>query len=445
MENEKVNNSIEENERVRKFLVPTLIVQLVRGAIKGLIERWVLQLIIFIVVFLTILFANTYLIVVVNEGFSIGNDNPYLSITALGNQNISTYFTATMFWVSTVILIFSVISRIRARGVTRFFKDLIESPSWLLQSIKEVGPKWMLPFMYGGLLSLALGFIIQNRYTLGVMAFFIFLSFTAKHRSGLLQTAILIIIDWRRFWKIEEKKKFIHVANLTVALFGFFIGFLLDVVLPFKPISTIILIILSIVLIIFGKTNKLHTKTAMFLLSFAITATFLLKLNVTYADDGGWKEGGGNLKDWAESPGAKEAVEKGAGTSVLGGIFGFFTSLLSGTAQNLLPGPPPAVAGPGVLDILSILKDIGSADSPREAQKAAFQIFEKVIPGPLGGDITGAAETIGDMTSYDPVGDAGGSGGGGRPSGAPSGGFMGEGHGKERTLPDFDPDAGGDD
>ncbi len=364
------------------------------------------------VVFLTIFAMNLYLIVFVNDGFASAPRNRLYYVTALPGTRI----TVTIFWLVVVTLLTGLGARIRRYGWRRFGYDLVQAPAWLYACVELAGKGWAFPFLLGAGAALALSLPIQNQFTLLAIAAMAFLSFTAQLRSGLLYFSVLAAAEIYK----KRKEQHLNLGALSIAIFGLFVGLLVSYFLPFKPYSALILMALFFAGAALIRTGRLGSNAVACMLIVFAWRLFLFRTLNSLAHDGGWYEGGGNLRDWGQSPGAAEATAQGIVPSFLGSLWSLFSSIGSGVAQNLLPGPSPTVAGPGVLDIASYGSEIMNADSPEAANRAAATgIYDRLLPG-FGGVMNPMVESMLNFGRGGGEGSGTDRGGGGQSSGGGS-------------------------
>ncbi|MFO7918112.1 MAG: hypothetical protein R6V13_08540 [Anaerolineae bacterium] len=365
-----------------------------------------------VMVFLTILAANLYLVVFVNDGFASAPRSQLYYVTALPETRI----TVTIFWLVIITLLTGLGARISRYGWRRFGYDLVQAPAWLYACIEVTGKGWVFPFLLGAGVALALSLPIQNPFTLLAIAAMALLSFTAQLRSGLLYFTVLAAAEIYR--KRQEQR--LNLGALSLAIFGLFIGLLISYFLPFKPYSALILMVFFFAIAVLVRTGRLGSNAAASILIVLACRLFLFRTMNTLAHDGGWREGGGNLADWGQSPGAAEATAQGIVPSFLGSLWSLFSSIGSGVAQNLLPGPSPTVAGPGVLDIAGYGAEIMNAGSPEAANRAAASgIYDRLLPG-FGGVMNPMVESVLNFGRGGGEGSGSDRGGGGQSSGGGS-------------------------
>lgn len=365
-----------------------------------------------VVVFLAIFAVNLYLVVFVNDGFRSAPRGRLYYVTALPETRI----TVTIFWLVIITLLTGLGARISRYGWRRFGYDLVQAPAWLYACVEVTGKGWAFPFLLGSAVALLLSLPIQNGFTLLAIAAMALLSFTAQLRSGLLYFAVLAAAE---IYKKRQEQR-VNLGALSLAIFGLFIGLLISYFLPFKPYSALILMAIFLVGAVLVKTGRLGGNAVAFILIAFACRLLLFRTINALAHDGGWREGGGNLADWAQSPGAAEATAQGIVPSFFGSLWSLFSSIGSGVVQNLLPGPSPTVAGPGVLDIAGYGSEIMNADSPEAANRAAASgIYDRLLPG-FGGVMNPMVESMLNFGRGGAEGSGPGGGGRGRSSGGGS-------------------------
>ncbi len=129
-----------------------------------------------------------------------------------------------------------------------------------------------------------------------------------------------------------------NLGSLATASFGLFLGMLISYLLPFRPVSAVILAIVLLALAFLLRLKLVDAKVAAGL-AILVTVQFIwMKLTGVYADDGGWMESGGTLGGWIGSPGAGQAVGTGAVPATGGAIGGMLGGI--GGGMPSLPEVP---------------------------------------------------------------------------------------------------------
>lgn len=275
-----------------------------------------------VIIFFIVIFINTYLLVVKNEGFAPTYGNKWLDITSLkGNVK-----WATAFWTFAMFFITTIFSRIKEDGIKKFLKDTFTSPSFFIKEFKSSEKDGLPTLLITLALTLLFTLLIKNKGAMLLYALIAFFSFTKRGNSFLVFFFALLKSDINRLFK---KKKKIKQSNLFVMTFSVFLAFLIAFFIR-KSIFIILIAILLIAISIYYRSKNKTVKTAIFVFGFLFSNYIYYKIfGRVYADDGGWQESGGTLTGWAKSEGAFTAVTLGvpaASGGALGALLGWIYS-----------------------------------------------------------------------------------------------------------------------
>ena len=334
MSSEKVQeNKKPDNSSVK---APETLLQLfwlmIRNFVLNIPKTVVMQLIKMAVIFVIVLLIHTYLVIVKNEGFSPDQNNKFLPITAFK----ATYSIAVIYWTFAAFLLSTLISRIGKDGVLVFLKEIGSSPAWLVKNFRMSGTTGLCRLMASTAFTIVAALFIRNQYLLILYALIVFFSFTSRTKGFFIYLFKLGWSDWQRIFNRKGPKEKLNMGTLSLQVFGIFLGFILAYFIPYKPYGHIAAAILLIAGAVMLTMKKVSPKVvAGFMI--VITANFLLsKVGHVFADDGGWKEAGGTLGSWINSPGALPAVGLGLPPAV-GGMLGGFLGGLAGVGFPPLP------------------------------------------------------------------------------------------------------------
>ncbi len=169
------------------------------------------QLILMGLVFLVIFLFNLYLVVFVNDGFSVRRDRWYNPIMAVEGTKVSVIF----FWLTMITLFQSLAYRVKYFGLSRLIKDLIYTPSWLIKSASDAGETWALPLLLWTSLSLLVSLFIENPFTLLILALLAFFAFNSQNKGSLFYIIYLASLDWNYYFR---KNKYLNLAVISLTL-----------------------------------------------------------------------------------------------------------------------------------------------------------------------------------------------------------------------------------
>ena len=355
--------------------------------LKGIQNIRISQLLIIPIVFLIIFIFNLYLVVFVNNGFVVQPNRWYNPIMAVDGTKAS----VTIFWMLVIILFQSLISRVKSFGVSRFFKDQIESPIWLHHNITLAGDAWALPLLLWTSLTILASIFIVNPFTLLALSFIAFFTFNIQAKGVVYYILYLASLDWN--YTFNKKRRYMNLAAISLGLFGLFLGLVISLFLPFKPISGYIIAGLLIALWVLLKTKTIRSSTAIGA-SFFFYCLLVLNTGIVLAHDGGFREAGSTIIGWLNSAGAWVAATMGTVPGMAGGLWSFITSIFNRTVKPAgtdffqipkLPNSPSTPVGPSFHDFLRTVRDIWNASregGPRAANEAAAGALDNAwVPG----------------------------------------------------------------
>ena len=305
----KVSESVSKSEHEPETLWK-LFVSIVKGFFRNIPKTVLFHLIKLAAVFLVVFIIHAYLLVVKNEGFAVDWNNPYAAITNLDGVN----YSVSAFWAFFTFFLTILLTRI-IKGPIKFIKEIVTTPVYLFNNFKGSGQAGLMALLVAMALGLLSSMVIKNPYLLVLYALMIIFSLT-KQRKGLLLLVIkLAWQDWHRIINTRKAGQKPNIGTMSIFVLGIPIGLFIVYILPLKPYSPIILAILLLALCVLLKTKKVSPSAAMLILAFFAFNVVFFRCREVFADDGGWREAGGTLKGYVNSPGAGKAVADGLGPS----------------------------------------------------------------------------------------------------------------------------------
>ncbi|MDD5603063.1 MAG: hypothetical protein PHG48_03130 [Eubacteriales bacterium] len=321
---------------------------------------------------------HTYLLVVVNEGFS---PDTWLGKNVLNVKG--NLLSSTLFW-ALLIGIFPLIFSFFKKGGNPFKRigEIFSLPKKIMSKNKSSGG-YYLPYMliacgvmllidrvFSGLTGILAGGIIINSA----------ISFITGRGGILVQTLrmaandIQIFILRKKQSRLDNESVYMIVGASGMTLLA--AGILKTLKMPAFVTTAVSYawIVLLAAGIFFLIRNGRAPKTIMLLAGF-FGMTYILRefgiVNV-FADDGGWAEAGGTFSGWIGSQGSGTAVASGI-PPALGGVIGsYVSSIMSGLFTGLettLPGVATGAVPP--VDLSGIGQNIGYNGEPDPGQVPA--------------------------------------------------------------------------
>jgi hypothetical protein len=384
--------------------VPETLWQLLKQMVRGIRQDWKRVLLTFAiqsaVIMLFVMFMNTYIIAYLNEGVlkfeGINNPTkPWHYFLRLGQNQAS----VDMLCLLTFYVLSALYERLRARGIKGFVLDLLGTPKWTARCLSESG-HWGLPVLLisvGALLALTLA--TRNAYLFATLAISLFFSYTMRERNMSVFLAQLTWSDMQRVFRRNKPRTVAPVGPLSLAILGALIGAFLLVFLPGQPYSALVLCAAFVALGILLLQRRLAPRTALFVLGLALAhALFSRELAVVWAHDTGWREGGGTLRSWWNSPGSRDLILSGTRPGLLGILGAVTGGLLSGLGNGILGLGGRATVPAGGL--ASRLADRLAAAGQYVRDTATYaRDFAGAFVGGVYEDFAGAARTIGNAAS----------------------------------------------
>ena len=309
----------EEKKEEKKKEIPATLLQFMVFLIKNIIKGLPRALIFAFISALVVLGIHTYLLVVINEGFSLNTSGKFLKYILMlkdgwgdrGFRDSLRLSNVTFVWILLSVIIWGSIGRIRscgfkvfiikiADGFIKLFSDIFEKPGSILLSL----------FLCTITLGIGLGIFLGNPVLSILLSILIFLSASARESSLLTFIMYLTWSDLQRLFSVNPRKPF-YIDIVCMVLRGFSIGFLISGFMPFIKHGGVIqyfVFVLFAGLLVLNMMMKSRPKTASFI--FFLGSSFLLLSTKAFADDGGWNECGGTFGNWIGSEGAAEAVKR---------------------------------------------------------------------------------------------------------------------------------------
>lgn len=298
-----------EQKKKNKQKMPTslfgLLIFFIKNFIKTLPQRFIFALITGVVV----LIAHTYLMVVLNEGFSIDDNTKVIKYIIMANGSSSV--SVTLFWMLISALFWGTIAQIRGLGIKVFFFKQIDNFAKLMSDIFEKPGSVQLSMFLGSICTgIVIGIILSNPVISILLSIFIFMAVSASGTSLLILIIYLTWSDLQRLFMIKAKKAF-YIDIVSMILRGISIGLLLFAFTPYVKYGNVVqyIVLLAFIgLLILNIIKKTKPSIASFLL--LLGGAFLITSMKVFADDGGWTEGGGTFGSWAKTQGAWEAIKR---------------------------------------------------------------------------------------------------------------------------------------
>ncbi len=305
---QKENEQKKQNKQ-NKQKMPTSLFELLIFLIKNFIKTLPQRLIFALITGVVVLIAHTYLMVVLNEGFSIDYNTKLLKYILMTNGSSSV--NVTLFWMLISALFWGTIAQIRGVGIKVFFFKQIDNFAKLMSDIFEKFGSVQLSMFLGSICTgIVIGIILSNPAMSILLSIFIFMAVSARGTSLLILIIYLTWSDLQRLFRIKPRKAF-YIDIVSMILRGISIGLLLFAFTPYVKYGNVVqyIVLLAFLgLLILNIIKKTKPNIASFLL--LLGGAFLITSTKVFADDGGWTEGGGTFGSWAKTEGAWEAIKR---------------------------------------------------------------------------------------------------------------------------------------
>ena len=315
---------------------PEKLVDLLKMIFVGVLSGWKTIMKKMILFGLIVLVIHTYLLVVVNEGFSYNGSNPLVaSMLAMSGRVISgTLFWILLMWVGTLVH-----TQIKKNGVSGMVENIRNTPPWVMSMKEKTGDISTVILIGGAGVSLIFAGYLSNFLVSFLLMLAIIGAFVARQESMLLLACRLAYSDIMRSLKKAEGYTHIDIAFPTVALSGALGGFLLSIVIGGSFLLKIMGVLLIGISYYKYKQND-GTKPNVVMPASILIIAFILLIVPVLADDGGWQESGASFDGWIGSEGAAIAVAMGipaAIAAIIGILLGGATAGGVSSLTGLLP------------------------------------------------------------------------------------------------------------
>ena len=282
---------------------------------------------------------HTYLLVVINNGFSKTSwASPYLSIS-------SSPVSIAVIWTVTPMLFFGLLKGVFGK---RKGPGLSERLSSIMHYFSTAGMDALAMALGGFGIALAIGSLVQGHASLfmalGVGALL-------ASRTGTI-TALLFRSVWTSLLNVMRKDNTVQfgLASGYVTIFSSSIGFIANSVLtPEGTAIGITALIAALVLAFISGARKPPASTMLLILGILLMVCPLMGLDLVWAHDGGYMDGTskGTFDSWWASSGRDQAILLGVGPALSSGLGLSIYWGLNDLSRNLPPD-----FDPGSTDIL---------------------------------------------------------------------------------------------
>lgn len=359
---------------------PQTLLELFQLLLKKFLIGLIWQIPLAIIVFVAVWLFHTWLMVYVNEGFAPGGSGetvqlllqklglggvPFLGgfvalITGIVDALLATrgrgFLTGTLFWMLLMSLLVGTLVRFIWGPVT-FFKDGFGAPAWVARTLSRSRPPMVvLACLFGGgAAGMAAGIVIGHPFLLGSRLLALVMGLHGLTqilaRGGTL-TFLIARLGWSDFQKWQDKTRPVKRFRqdwMVAAVLGLTAGLLVASVLPFLLFcgcAGFLFLLVGTLLAVFlgmakGKGAAAPAAAALLMVFGSLVLT-LISIPL-YADDGGWKESGGTMQSWLNSPGSGVAMGLGLGPAA-GAVAGILAGGLAGTAAGVAAGAAAGAA-----------------------------------------------------------------------------------------------------
>jgi hypothetical protein len=302
-----------------------------------MIKAWFMNIPKMIGLMLLALFVHTYLLVVVNEGFS------YSSTWASGILALEGQVTSgTLFWTLLGGLASTAYYKLRRREMKKTLENIHSMPTWIRGSMKGAAGLALPILLVGGAAAMLISFLFNNALISLQLALIMAGAMVAQQQSLFVLALRLGWSDWNHSFKKDQYMQF-NIAWAGAAITGATLGFFLSTVLPLGSSLgyILILLVLGFVAIQVMKQKGSRSVGILLILFYTLALIFI----PAFADDGGWSEaqyGGGNpYLNWLNSQGAIIAILMGLPPAI-GAAIG---AGLGAAAAGMTPAGPPSPPG----------------------------------------------------------------------------------------------------
>jgi hypothetical protein len=302
-----------------------------------MIKAWFTNLPKMIGLMLLALFVHTYLLVVINEDFSLDSPSWAAGILAVGGQKTS----VTLIWTLLGCLASTAYYKLRRREIKTTLENVHSLPAWVRGSIQGAAGLALPILLAGGAAALLISFLFNNALISLQLALIMAGALIAQQQSLFVQALQLGWSDWNRSFKKDQHQLQFNIAWAGVAITGATLGSFLSTYLQLGSSLGFILILLVLGLVAIQVMKQRESRfVGILLILFYILVLIVLP---AFADDGGWSEaqyGGGNpYLNWLYSQGASIAILMGLPPAIGAAIGAALGAAAAGIPSPGLPPP----------------------------------------------------------------------------------------------------------